>query len=198
MGGTITEPETFQLENSDKTLVTVYPVNDVGEVNEGLVQYMCDVFNKEIERGDTYPQDTKYTLEEFKEYWFHYFVVLMFKGEPRSLLESRDWETEYLGTFYIKPNYVGVCSHNCNAGFVVNPLVRGQRIGYNLGKVYLKWAPILGYTYSVFNLVFETNVASVKIWDSLGFDRVGKIKQAGYLKPYGRKVDLIIFGKDLV
>lgn len=41
---------------------------------------------------------------------------------------------------------------------------------------------MLGYKASVFNLVYVNNIASVKIWDSLGFNRVGLVPQAGCLK----------------
>ncbi|KAL8999613.1 MAG: hypothetical protein Q9169_001573 [Polycauliona sp. 2 TL-2023] len=55
-----------------------------------------------------------------------------------------------------------------------------------------------GYTYSVFNLVYETNVASCRIWDALGFKRIGRIKGCGNLKSYPDEfVDAIIYGRDL-
>jgi len=55
-----------------------------------------------------------------------------------------------------------------------------------------------GFTYSVFNLVYENNVASTKIWDSLGFKRIGSIKGAGRLRSSpSLLVDAIIFGRDL-
>ena len=56
-----------------------------------------------------------------------------------------------------------------------------------------------GYEYSVFYLVYDTNVASIKIWDGLGFERIGRVKGCGKLKSYpGRKVDAIIFGRELM
>jgi hypothetical protein len=55
-----------------------------------------------------------------------------------------------------------------------------------------------GYTYSIFNLVYETNVASCRIWDALGFKRVGRVKGCGNLKSYPNQlIDAIIFGRDL-
>jgi hypothetical protein len=67
-----------------------------------------------------------------------------------------------------------------------------------MGETYLEWAPKLGYTYSVFNLVYETNVASCRIWDALGFKRIGRVKGCGNLKSYpGELVDAIIYGRDL-
>ena len=55
-----------------------------------------------------------------------------------------------------------------------------------------------GYTYSVFNLVYETNVASCRIWDALGFKRIGRIKGAGNLKSYpNQPIDAIMYGREL-
>ena len=55
-----------------------------------------------------------------------------------------------------------------------------------------------GYTYSVFNLVYETNVASCRIWDALGFKRIGRIKGCGNLRSSpDALVDAIIYGRDL-
>jgi len=34
----------------------------------------------------------------------------------------------------------------------------------------------------MFNLVFHTNIPSIKIWDSLGFTKIGVVPQAGRLK----------------
>lgn len=39
-----------------------------------------------------------------------------------------------------------------------------------------------GYKASVFNLVYVSNVASLRIWDALGFSRVGLVPDAGLLK----------------
>lgn len=57
-----------------------------------------------------------------------------------------------------------------------------------------------GYKGSVFNLVYVNNVASVKIWDSLGFTRAGLIPKAGLLKSAtagepDEYVDAIVFHK---
>jgi len=54
------------------------------------------------------------------------------------------------------------------------------------------------YTYSVFNLVYETNVASCRIWDALGFKRIGRVKGCGNLRSHPNElIDAIIYGRDL-
>lgn len=55
-----------------------------------------------------------------------------------------------------------------------------------------------GYTYAVFNLVYENNVASCRLWDALGFKRIGRVPAAGRLQSNpGQYVDAIIYGRDL-
>lgn len=50
----------------------------------------------------------------------------------------------------------------------------------------------------MFNLVYESNVASCRIWDALGFKRIGKVPGAGRLRSNpGQYVDAIIYGRDL-
>lgn len=50
----------------------------------------------------------------------------------------------------------------------------------------------------MFNLVYETNVASCRIWDALGFKRIGRVPGGGrLLSNPGQFVDAIIYGRDL-
>jgi hypothetical protein len=50
----------------------------------------------------------------------------------------------------------------------------------------------------MFNLVYETNVASCRIWDALGFKRIGRVPGCGSLRSYpGEYVDAFIYGRDL-
>lgn len=191
------KPLHLTLEDGE-TKATAYPITSAGQVPAGLLSYMNDEMNMEIERGQTYPIFETLELETYKHYWFDSFACILLIGSDPVIGEECDWSQRFLGTFYIKPNYPGRCSHNCNGGFVVNSAIRGKRIGSTLGRIYLKWAPRLGYTYSVFNLVFETNVASVKIWERLGFEKIGRIKGAARLRGYAKPVDAIMYGKDLL
>jgi L-glutamate-5-semialdehyde N-acetyltransferase len=43
-------------------------------------------------------------------------------------------------------------------------------------------------------LVFATNVASIRLWEKLGFERVGVVKGAGMLKGHTELVDAYIYG----
>lgn len=181
-----------------ETTATIYPIHDVNELPPGLLAFLCDEFNMEIERGDTFPFFDTLHIETFQNYWFGSFTAVMVLGDLPTLQGARQWEKECLGTFFIKPNYPGRCLHICTAGFLVNAGIRGKGIGRTLADCYLQWAPRLGYTYSIFNLVFETNVAARRIWESLNFKRVGRVKSAGILKGQDTAVDAIMYGRELI
>ncbi|KAI0057898.1 hypothetical protein BV25DRAFT_1902453 [Artomyces pyxidatus] len=168
----------------------------------GLVEYTHTVFAEEVERGATYPQETllagAYTRETFDAYfWAADVFVAIGTSEGRGSVEDqgveveggidaaragRSWEECLVGFYYVKPNYPGRSSHICNAGFVIAPPHRRYGYGKTLGRSYLHCAPKLGFKASVFNLVYTTNIGSMRIWDALGFTRAGLIPRAGRLR----------------
>ncbi|KAK4700249.1 Ca2+:H+ antiporter, partial [Phenoliferia sp. Uapishka_3] len=210
-----------------KQALTVFPCTRAS-VDQQLISYLAKVFNDVVREGRTYPQQQELTEEEFANYFFSHdcFVGLLnldltVADLPATLKDGsiahdanysletvkagRSWEESVLGMFYVKPNYPGRSSHNCNGGFVVPTVHRGLRVGVNLGRAFLRFAPLLGaspkpiftlplvskteplpilvgYKASVFNLVYVSNTASLRIWDSLGFNRVGLVPDAGLLK----------------
>lgn len=187
------------------TTATLVPFSSPHQVPPHLTAYLCELLNREIEKGDTYPMMDSMALSVFGMYWFANFGAIMILGdiqtpEEVTQMEERgvDWAKQCLGSFYIKPNYPGRSSHVCNGGFLVTDAARNRGVGRLMGEGYLEWAPKLGYTYSVFNLVYETNVASLRIWDALGFKRIGRVKGCGNLKSYpDQLIDAIMFGREL-
>jgi len=152
-----------------------------------------DLLNTVIIEGKTYPQDQPLSEVEFAAYWLSQdaFVVRAVKDT-----DTQPGDIAVLGAFYLKPNFPGRCSHICNAGFIVQPVLRGQGIGRLMGEEMLKIASSLGYTAVMFNLVFETNIPSIKLWQSLGFETIGRIPKAAKL-PDGQVVDALIMYRNL-
>lgn len=95
---------------------------------------------------------------------------------------------------------------------------RGRGVGQAMGEAYLEFAPRLvrpscwsfahnqriyltinlqGYTYSVFNLVFANNPASIRIWEKLGFSVIGRVPKAARLANSEELVDALIIGREL-
>ncbi|KAL2316005.1 N-acetyltransferase aca1 [Schizosaccharomyces pombe] len=166
---------------------------------EELLSTLTYFINYEIEMGQTYPIDIKMTRNEAEDFFFKFCTVICVPVEsetspaPDLATASIDWKTSLLGAFYIKPNYPGRCSHICNGGFLVSPSHRSKGIGRNLANAYLYFAPRIGYKSSVFNLVFATNIKSIRLWERLNFTRAGIIKDAGRLKGHEGYVDAYIY-----
>ncbi|KAF9952587.1 hypothetical protein BGZ72_006096 [Mortierella alpina] len=151
-----------------------------------LIKAMHQVFNEEVQRGDTYPQEFVLDESQFDNYFFSGDSFVLLKGHYRDAsdvqarAEAEEWTKDLLGYFYVKPNFP-----ICNGGFIVNPIHRGLGIGGILGKAFLRVVPIIGYRASMFNLVFVSNVASIKLWRRLGFQEIGRIPKAGRLRGQG-------------
>ncbi|KAH8704809.1 putative acetyltransferase, GNAT family [Talaromyces proteolyticus] len=185
--------------------ITLYPITGgASSLPPGLLAHLHAEFSAEIERGCTYPMEDVMSLDRFGEYWFGTFAVVALIDEKEDDgtegigMRERDWERVCLGTFYIKPNYpAGRCSHICNAGFLTCTAARGLGTGSVMGATYLSYAPKLGYKYSVFNLVFANNPASIRIWERLGFQVIGRVPQAARLRNSEELVDALIYGRAL-
>jgi ribosomal protein S18 acetylase RimI-like enzyme len=130
-----------------------------------------------ILEGKTYPQKQPLTSTEFAAYWLNQDAFVVRGVEQGTQHKAK----EILGAFFIKPNFPGRCSHICNAGFIVLPRMRGQGIGRFMAEAMLEIATSLGYEAVMFNLVFETNIPSIALWQSLGFETIGKIPHAAKL-----------------
>lgn len=196
----ITECCSFNLAKDGRP-VTLVPANEAKDLPLALLEILHREFNYVIEEGQTYPHYLPMTYGQFLAYLFEGMAAVLVNGDFNKDDFDKPvefWDQKYLGHFYIKPNYIGRCSHVCNAGFIVNHKVRGLGLGKEMGKKYLEWAPKLGYVYSVFNLVFETNIASKKIWDSLGFEQIGFVKNVAVLKGHDRLIGAYMYGKDLI
>ncbi|KAF9517610.1 hypothetical protein BS47DRAFT_1290612, partial [Hydnum rufescens UP504] len=179
---------------------------------QALVDFLHGTLEAELDRGLTYPHEYPIGAEGFVDYFFGGDVFLgiaymeaVNASEPSTLEEAlagRALEDCVAGAYYIKPNYPGRSSHICNGGFLVPSSWRGKRYGLLLAKSYLHYAPQLGYRASVFNLVFKNNLASIAIWDRLGFQRTGLIPEAGRLKKSDgtgeEYVDAIVYYKSFV
>ncbi|KAI8995795.1 hypothetical protein BC832DRAFT_319207 [Gaertneriomyces semiglobifer] len=135
-----------------------------------------------IEEGRTYPHEN--ITGDQGDWFFVNDVFIAVPQRPQEELGTQrsQEEDEVWGAFYIKPNFPGRSSHICNAGFITHPEHRNTGIGTAMGQAFLTFAPQLGYRASLFNLVFESNIASVRIWRNLGFKEVGRVPKAGRLR----------------
>ena len=134
-----------------------------------------EIFQCIVEEGQTYPYLDVTNIDDFRACFLSHdaFVVL------------DKLTDEVLGGFYVKPNFPGRSSHICNAGFIVKKTARDLGMGSFMMENYLVLARDLGYRASMFNLVFVTNTASVRLCRKFGFRETGLVPQAGNLKGFG-------------
>ncbi|TKA54643.1 hypothetical protein B0A53_03050 [Rhodotorula sp. CCFEE 5036] len=215
-------PRSYALPGDGSKALTVFPLASRSEAPDELLAFLKDTFNDVVREGRTYPQMNELSLDEFAAYFFaaDCFLGVLDTSAPSEVASATDgleretgltldqvvagrpYRECVLGMFFAHspPNYPGRSSHLCNAGFVVPTVHRGLRVGSTLGRAYLHYGPQLGYRGSVFNLVYTSNEASVRIWDALGFTRAGLIPGAGRLKRKDGQgeeyVDAIVYHKD--
>lgn len=78
-----------------------------------------------------------------------------------------------------QPNFPGRCSHYCNIGLIVAPAYRRKNLGRLAGELIIRLARDIGYAAIMLNLVFTVNEPAVKLWSSLGFQRLSLLPGVG-------------------
>ncbi|MGB3405586.1 MAG: GNAT family N-acetyltransferase [Microcoleaceae cyanobacterium] len=126
------------------------------------------IFHEVVSGGNAYAFSPNTSVEEAYQLWmqlptFTYVAIQ---------------DAEIVGTYYLKPNQLGLGSHVCNAGFMVLSTARGRGIGRTLGKHAIQQAKLQGFKAMQFNFVVSTNQQAVKLWKSLGFAIVGTLPKA--------------------
>ncbi len=97
-------------------------------------------------------------------------------AEKHTFVAAED--EKILGTFYIKPNQIGLGSHVANGSYMVSPEARRKGIGRLMGEYSIKEAKRLGFHAMQFNFVVKSNEKAVALWKSLGFQIIGEIPDA--------------------
>jgi GNAT superfamily N-acetyltransferase len=125
-----------------------------------------NLLNLIIQEGSSYPQREPLDLETFQRYWLSHRAYCVCV------------ENQLVAAFFLRPNHPGRCSHIANGGFIVHPNWRSQGLGRFMGEAALEIAKQLGFQAIQFNLIFASNLPSLKLWLSLGFTIIGRIPQA--------------------
>jgi GNAT superfamily N-acetyltransferase len=170
-----------------------------------------DLMNDVIRKGQSWPFAEEFqTMDSYRSYFLSHTALCVRAvqsggddGDDDDDTTSSNAADDFMGGFYIKPNFPGRCSHICNGGFLTAPRFRSQGVGRLMGQAFLQVAKDLGYKSAYFNLVFQSNQASVALWESLGFERVAVLEKAVDLKgidgldtAYGYRFDLETLADD--
>lgn len=98
-----------------------------------------------------------------------------------------------VGTYYLRTNQKGGGNHVANCGYVSAPGAQGRGIARAMCLHSLDVARARGFAAMQFNFVVATNERAVRLWESLGFDIVGRLPGAFRHPKHGPVDALVMF-----
>lgn len=118
--------------------------------------------------GETYPLPRNIDRAEALAYWL--------ASGNRVFVAEEDGDV--VGTYYLRANQRGGGSHVCNCGFMLTADAEGRGIARRMCLHSKELAKRSGFRAMQFNFVVSTNQRAVRLWQSLGFDIVGRLPLA--------------------
>lgn len=137
-------------------------------------------------RGETLALPRDVGRAEAMAYWW----------APGSSVFVAEDGARIVGSYYLRPNQKGGGAHVANGGYIVAGGAGGRGVGRALGTDSLARARAAGYTAMQFNFVVASNVRAVALWQSLGFDVVGRLPGA-FIHPALGAVDALVMFRSL-
>src|SRR5215212_6215572 len=122
-----------------------------------------------IRAGETYALDRDMGEAEAIAYWM---------GKDRETFVAEDEGGEVLGTYYLRPNQAGGGRHIANCGYITSAAATGRGVARAMCAHSLDRAKERGFKGMQFNFVVSTNARAVALWESFGFEVVGRLRQA--------------------
>ena len=141
------------------------------------------IWNDIVEDGIAFPQMDLLTENSGEKF----FSEQSFTG-----IAFDENSNEIVGLYILHPNNIGRCAHISNASYAVKKGMRGYGIGEKLVTHSMNKGKELGFKILQFNAVVKTNKYALKLYDKLGFVRLGTIPK-GFLMKDGTYEDIIPF-----
>jgi ribosomal protein S18 acetylase RimI-like enzyme len=139
-----------------------------------------------IREGATYALDPNMNEAEALAYWM----------APDKETFVAEQEGVILGTYYMRPNQAGGGRHVCNCGYMTLRAATGRGVARRMCEHSLEHARSRGYRAMQFNFVISTNERAVRLWQSLGFEIVGRLP-AAFRHPSAGYVDALVMYQQL-
>lgn len=101
-----------------------------------------------------------------------------------------------LGTYYLRANQLGGGAHVANCGYITASEAAGRGVARRMCEHSLDHARDAGFRAMQFNFVVGCNEQAVGLWQSLGFQTVGRLPSA-FLHPRHGYVDALVMFREL-
>lgn len=134
-----------------------------------------------IREGATYTLDRDMSEADALAYWT--------SADKETFVAEDDGLV--VGTYFIRPNQAGGGRHVCNCGYMTSASATGRGVARAMCAHSLEHARAKGYRAMQFNFVVSTNERAVRLWQSLGFEIVGRLPVA-FLHPTLGYVDAFV------
>lgn len=134
-----------------------------------------------IREGATYTLDPQMREAEALAYWL----------SPDKETFVAEENGTIVGTYFVRPNQAGGGGHVCNCGYMTRTAAVGRGVARAMCQHSLAHARQHGYRAMQFNFVVSTNERAVRLWQSMGFEIVGRLPQA-FRHPTHGYVDALV------
>lgn len=145
------------------------------------IPQMLEIWNDVVTEGKEFPQMELLSGATAADFFL-----------SQTLTAVADRRGSVLGLYILHPNNVGRCGHIANASFVVRQSARGMRVGEALVRDCLAQAKSFGFRMLQFNAVVEDNLPAVRLYEKLGFVKIGTVP-GGFLLKDGSFADIGLY-----
>ena len=142
---------------------------------------MVSIWNTVVEDGNAFPQVEPLEEESAARFF-----------SAQSFTAVAEEAGKILGLYILHPNNIGRCGHLANASYAVRKTERGRHIGELLVSHSLKKGRELGFRILQFNAVVRSNTGAVRLYEKLGFVRLGTVP-GGFLMKDNSYEDILLF-----
>ena len=139
-----------------------------------------------IREGTTYALPVDMSERDASKYW----------RAPNHEVFVAESDGQIVGTYFMQPNQAGRGSHVANCGYMTAPWATGRGIARAMREHSLEHAKARGYRAMQFNFLVSTNERAVHLWQSCGFQVVGRLPQA-FNHPLHGFVDALVMYRTL-
>ena len=139
-----------------------------------------------IRAGETYTLPSDLSRPQALDFWF----------APSHEVFVADEAGKIAGTYFLRANQHGGGSHVANCGYMTARDSVGRGVARQMCAHSLERARQRGFRAMQFNFVVSTNPRAIRIWQSFGFETVGRLPGA-FLHPTLGYVDALVMFRDL-
>jgi ribosomal protein S18 acetylase RimI-like enzyme len=118
--------------------------------------------------GETYPIPHDISRADALAYW---------RSPGHSVFVAEDGG-EIVGTYYLRANQRGGGAHVANCGYMTAKTATGRGVARAMCEYSLELARERGFSAMQFNFVVASNERAVRLWQSCGFEVVGRLSKA--------------------